>query len=92
MAFSEFDYLVICLAANKGNYGNIHHINTRSGKESYCCTMDDLLLHLAYFVREANERKMAENNPMLKCTTKPRPGLSRPLKMLRRSIIDALMR
>mmetsp|Transcript_1174 Transcript_1174/g.2123 ORF Transcript_1174/g.2123 Transcript_1174/m.2123 type:complete len:234 (-) Transcript_1174:189-890(-) len=92
MAFSEFDYLVICLAANKVNYGNVHHINTRTGKESYCCTMDDLLLHLAYFVREAKERKMAEDNPMMKCTTKPRPGISRPLKMLRRSIIDALMR
>jgi len=92
MAFSEFDYLVICLDPRKDDYGNLHHINTRSEKESYCSTMDDLLLHLVYFIKEGKERKMAEANPRFKCTVRPRSGLPRPLKMVRKSIVDALTR
>jgi hypothetical protein len=92
MAFSEFDYLVICLDPRKDEYGNLHHINTRSEKESYCSTMDDLLLHLVYFIKEGKERKMAMANPRFKCTVRPRSGLCRPLKMIRKSIVDALTR
>lgn len=91
MAFSEFDYLLICIEPKKAEYGNVHHINTRNTKESYCCTMDDLLIHLAYFVREGKDRKMAEHHGT-KNTVKPRAGLPRPLKMLRKSMLDAMTR
>ena len=91
MAFSEFDYLLICIEPKKAEYGNVHHINTRNTKESYCCTMDDLLIHLAYFVREGTDRKMAEHHGT-KNTVKPRAGLPRPLKMLRKSMLDAMTR
>lgn len=91
MAFSEFDYLLICIEPRKAEYGNVHHINTRNEKESYCCTMDDLLVHLAYFVREGLDRKRAEAHG-IKNTIKPRSGLARPLKMIRKAMIDAMMR
>jgi hypothetical protein len=91
MAFSEFDYLLICVEPRKAEYGNVHHINTRNEKESFCCTMDDLLIHLAYFVREGTDKKMAEHHGTKKTTT-PRSGLPRPLKMIRKAIVDAMTR
>ena len=92
MAFSEFDYLCICLDPRKNEYGNVHHINTRSHKESYCATMDELLMHLVYFIKEGKERKLAEKNPRFQMTIRPRSGLPRPLKMIRKAVIDVLMR
>ena len=92
MAFSEFDYLSICLDTRKEEYGDLHHINTRGEKESYCCTMDDMLLHLVYFIKEGKERQMKERNPRFKGTSRPRSGLPRPLKMVRKAVIDAIMR
>ncbi len=92
MAFSEFDYLVICLDKRKAEYGNLHHINTRHEKESYCCTMDDLLLHLIYFIKEGKERKRVELGKSQRSTVRPRSGLPKPLKMLRKAVLDAMTR
>jgi len=92
IAFSEFDYLVICTDIRKKEYGDLHHINTRGEKETYCCTMDDLLLHLVYFIREGKERQMKEKTPLFKGTMRPRTGLPRPLKMVRKAVVDAMMK
>jgi len=35
---------------------------------------------------------MAEANPRFKCTVRPRSGLPRPLKMVRKAVVEALMR
>jgi hypothetical protein len=91
MAFSEFDYLLVCVEPKKAEYGHVHHINTRNEKESFCCTMDDLLIHLSYFVREGIDRKRSELHG-IKNTVKSRSGLARPLKMIRKAMIDAMMR
>ena len=94
MAFSEFDYLVICLDTSKNEYGNLHHVNTRSKKECYCCTMDDLLLFLVYFIKEAKDKKRVDQstNSHFKSSARPRSGLTRPLNMVRKAVIDSLVR
>lgn len=91
MAFSEFDYLLICLDDRKREYGNVHHINTRGLNESYCCTMDELVHHLASFVKEGKERKRAELSGRV-ARSRPQCELTRPLKMIRRACLDALVR
>uniref|UniRef100_A0A7S3VGJ0 Uncharacterized protein n=1 Tax=Chaetoceros debilis TaxID=122233 RepID=A0A7S3VGJ0_9STRA len=92
IAFSEFDYLVICLDHTRSDYGNLHHINTRHEKESYCCKMDELLLYLVYFIKEGRERKRVELGKSKKSNIRPRSGLPKPLKMLRKAVLDAFMR
>mmetsp|Transcript_22552 Transcript_22552/g.27657 ORF Transcript_22552/g.27657 Transcript_22552/m.27657 type:complete len:225 (-) Transcript_22552:238-912(-) len=88
MAFSEFDYLLICLNKDTDGYGSIHHINTHTKKESDCCTMDELLIHLANFVEEGNARS---KSPMFGSFKSSSP-LPRPLRLLRKAIIDAICR
>ena len=87
MAFSEFDYLLICLEKNSKVYGHVHHINTHSKRESYCCSMDDLLLHLANFIDEAKARSRGPFG-----RHKSSSSLPRPLRLLRKSVIDAICR
>jgi len=57
LAFSDFDYLSICLDHKRVEYGNVHHINIRHEVETYCCTMEQLLSHLAHFIKEGKEKK-----------------------------------
>ena len=65
----------------------------KTKRESYCCLIDDLVMHLAYFIREGNDKKrVLDSNSMLQSTVRLRTGLPRPLKILRKSVIDALTR
>lgn len=87
MAFSEFDYLLICLKKDSGAYGQLHHINTHTKKESYCCSMDDLLHHLANFIDEGKARSKGPFGRYKNSSTLPRP-----LRLLRKAVIDAICR
>jgi len=91
MAFSEFDYLLICLDERKREYGNLHHINTRAQNESYYCTMDEFVHFLASFVKEGKDRKRSEMSGRIS-KSRPQTSMTRPLKMIRRACIDALTR
>jgi hypothetical protein len=92
MAFSEFDYLLICSDKKASTFGHVHHISKNSKKEAYCCTMDELLLHLAHFLREGKAaRKARQNNSKFRVVS-PSSKLTRPLRLLRKAIIDAMMR
>mmetsp|Transcript_23888 Transcript_23888/g.30084 ORF Transcript_23888/g.30084 Transcript_23888/m.30084 type:complete len:226 (-) Transcript_23888:219-896(-) len=88
MAFSEFDYLLICLNKDSPAYGHVHHINTHTKKESYCSSMDELLGHLANFIEEGKARA---DGPMFG-RNKSSSTLPRPLRLLRKAVIDAICR
>lgn len=88
MAFSEFDYLLICLKKESSAYGHVHHINTHTKKESYCSTMDELLSYLANFIDEGKSRAGGPMFGRLKNSS----SLSRPLRLLRKAVIDAMSR
>ena len=92
MAFSEFDYLLICSDKSLSSFGHVHHISKNSKKESYCCTMDELLLHLAHFLREGKTAQKARQKDSKFRVVSPSSRLTRPLRLLRRAIIDAMMR
>lgn len=89
MAFSEFDYLLINLQKGSDLYGNVHHINTHTKKESACCSMDELLSHLANFVEEGNCRS---KGPMFYREKSNSSTLPRPLRLVRKAVIDAMCR
>ena len=88
MAFSEFDYLLICLDKRSPTYGNVHHINTHTKKESFCCSMDELLIHLANFIDEARTRASGPAFGRNKSSS----SLPRPLRLIRKAVIDAICR
>ena len=88
MAFSEFDYLLICLTKDSEAYGNVHHINTHTKKESYCSTMDELLSHLSNFIDEGKARAHGPVFGRFKNSS----SLPRPLRLLRKAVIDAMCR
>lgn len=93
MAFSEFDYLLV--SSDKGNerFGHVHHITSNQvGKEAYCCNMDELLHHLANFVEEGKMKRKRKNEGKSYRDHGDRSALTRPLKLLRKSVIDAMMR
>lgn len=85
MAFSEFDYLLICLNRKSSQYGHVHHVNKNMDEENHCCTIDELFLHLLDFVNEAKE---------LKALVRVADGakLNRGLKRIRDAIFDAIKR
>ena len=92
MAFSEFDYLLVCSDRRSSSFGHVHHISKNSKKEAYCCTMDELLLHLSCFLEEGvAARKARKNNSKFRVVS-PSSKLTRPLRLLRKAIIDAMIR
>ena len=92
MAFSEFDYLLICSDRRASSFGHVHHISKNSKKEAYCCTMDELLLHLSNFLEDGvTARKARKNNSKFRVVS-PSSKLTRPLRLLRKAIIDAMIR
>jgi hypothetical protein len=84
MAFSEFDYLLVCLNRKSSQYGNVHHVNVHNDEENFCCTIDELFLYLLDFVNEAKELRTSVRRD--NSTTK----LNRGLRRTRDAIMDAL--
>jgi len=93
MAFSEFDYLLVCSDKTNERFGHVHHITSNQvGKEAYCCSMDELLHHLANFVEEGKMKRKRKNEGKSYRDHGDRSSMTRPLKLLRKSVIDAMMR
>ena len=91
MAFSEFDYLLICLQRDSPTYGNVHHINTHSKKECFIGSMDDLLFYLASFLEEGESRK--KESTVYRDNRRPSSAsLPRSLRLIRKAVIDAVSR
>jgi len=93
MAFSEHDYLLVCSDKESERFGHVHHINNDQGKEEFCCQMDELLHHLLTFVEEGEVRRKRKNEGKLYTDDSTnRAALVRPLRLVRKAVIDAKMK
>jgi hypothetical protein len=91
IAFSEFDYLLVNLDRKSKRYGHVHHITSNTQKEAYCCTLDELLIHLSNFLVEGADMKSDTKDSVIRdyrATTK----LNRSLKLVRKAVLDAMSR
>ena len=92
MAFCENDFLLVCSDRENERFGDVHHINNHFGKEEYCCTIDELLYYLVSFVDEGEIMRKNRSAGKSYKNVSRRNNLSKPLKMLRRAVLNAKMK
>jgi len=95
MAFSEFDFLFVCLEACSDRFGEVVHVVNNCGEERSVCTMTELLAHLVAFVEEGATAEREEVYAEMRSgvegwQTGPALGLSRPLRALRAGVLTAM--